>query len=108
MNLVLNLYVALLFVLLTPGVLLTLPKGGKKLTVALVHGLVFAAVYYFTYKIVWRFSVTLDGFQGAVASAAKNAAKPLAKPMPKPAPKPVAKPMPKAMPKMPPAPPKKR
>ena len=108
MNLVVNLYVVLLFVLLTPGVLLTLPKGGKKLTVAAVHGLIFAVVYYFTYKMVWRLSVSFDGFQGAVAAAATNAAKPLAKPMQKPAPKPAAKPAPKPMQKMPPAPPKKR
>ena len=52
MNLVLPLYTALLFVVLTPGILLTLPKGGSKLTVAAVHGLVFAVVLYFTANIV--------------------------------------------------------
>jgi len=83
MNLVVSLYVALLFVLLTPGILLTLPKGGKKLTVAIVHGLVFAAVYHFTHKMVWRLSVSMDGFrdgdvtkaptQAGYAAAAANA-----------------------------------
>ena len=69
MNLVVSLYVALLFVLLTPGILLTLPKGGKKLTVAVVHGLVFAVVYHFTNKMVWRLSVSMDGFAGDAAPA---------------------------------------
>ena len=57
-----SIYVALLFVVLTPGVLLTLPKRGNKLTVALVHGLVFAAVYYLTHKMVSRATMQLDGF----------------------------------------------
>jgi hypothetical protein len=63
MNLVVTLYVAVLFMVLTPGVLLTLPKGGSKLVVAAVHGLVFAVVYHFTHKAVWRASLSLDGFQ---------------------------------------------
>jgi len=62
MNLYLSLYIALLFVLLTPGVLLTLPPGGSKLTVAVVHGLVFAVVYHLTYKPVWRACAAMDGF----------------------------------------------
>ena len=44
-------FVALLFAALTPGVLLRLPPGGSKLTVALTHGVVFALVYHFTHKI---------------------------------------------------------
>ena len=39
-------FVVALFVALTPGVLLRLPPGGSKLTVALVHGVVFAVVLY--------------------------------------------------------------
>jgi len=62
MNLVLPLYTALLFVLLTPGILLTLPKGGSKLTVAAVHGLVFAVVFYFTAKIVVDLTGGAEGF----------------------------------------------
>lgn len=45
MNLVLFLLLAALFVALTPGVLLSLPKGGKRLTVAIVHGLLFALIW---------------------------------------------------------------
>jgi hypothetical protein len=62
MNLVLILYTALLFVALTPGVLLTLPKGGSKLTVASVHGIVFMVVYAFTAKIVVNLSLQMEGF----------------------------------------------
>ncbi len=58
-----TLYLAALFVALTPGVLLTLPKGGNKMTVAVVHGLVFAVVWYFTHRMVWRYSMQLSGFQ---------------------------------------------
>lgn len=62
MNVIVTLYVALLFVALAPGVLLTLPKGGKKLVVAAVHGLVFAIVYQFTIKMVLQYSMSVDGF----------------------------------------------
>ena len=62
MNLIVTLFTALLFVVLTPGVLLTLPKGGAKLTVAVVHGLVFAVVYYFTAKIVVDLTGEAEGF----------------------------------------------
>jgi len=60
MNLFVMLYVAALFVALTPGILLTLPKGGAKLTVAVVHGLVFAVVYHFTHKMV--LGMSYEGF----------------------------------------------
>lgn len=46
------LYLALLFVALTPGILLSLPPGGSKLVVAATHGAVFAAVYLVTHKAV--------------------------------------------------------
>jgi len=59
MNLYMCLYLALLFVLLTPGVLLTLPPGGSKLTVAVVHGLVFVLVYHFTHRAVARATVNM-------------------------------------------------
>jgi hypothetical protein len=54
MNIYCSLYLLLLFVLLTPGVLLRIPPGGSKLTVAVVHGLVLAVVYHFTHKAVWN------------------------------------------------------
>ena len=40
-------YLGLLFFVLTPGVLLTLPSGGSKLIVAATHAVVFVAAWYF-------------------------------------------------------------
>lgn len=54
MNVAMSLYLVLLFVALTPGVLAHLPSGGSKLVVAATHGVLFAAVYYFTHKVVWN------------------------------------------------------
>lgn len=47
-------FVVVLFAALTPGVLLRLPPGGSKLTVALTHGVVFALVLHFTKGFVGR------------------------------------------------------
>ena len=52
MCLVMFLYTALLFFLLTPGILLTLPPKGKKMTVAVVHALVFGLVFSLTHNMV--------------------------------------------------------
>ena len=54
MSLLVLLYIAILFFVLTPGILLTVPRKGSKYVVAAVHSLVFALVYYFTHKLVWR------------------------------------------------------
>jgi hypothetical protein len=48
------LYLFILFVALTPGVLLTLPTGGAKITVAVVHALVFGVVWTLTSRPVLR------------------------------------------------------
>jgi hypothetical protein len=61
MQMVSFLYSALLFFLLTPGILVTLPKGGSKTVVAATHALVFAVVCYLTHKRVVRFFA--EGFQ---------------------------------------------
>jgi hypothetical protein len=61
MKLALLAYLAVLFVLLTPGVLLRLPVGSK-LAVAAAHGLVFALVWHFTQRYVLR---ATEGFQDA-------------------------------------------
>jgi hypothetical protein len=52
-------FVAVLFFVLTPGVLLRLPPGGSKLVVAATHAVVFALVYHFTHKLVWRATQSL-------------------------------------------------
>jgi len=50
-----SLYAAILFYLLTPGILLSLPAGGSKVTVALTHAAVFGLVWYITHKYVYHF-----------------------------------------------------
>jgi hypothetical protein len=68
MNFLMLAYVALLFVLLTPGVLLRLPSKGTLLTVAIVHGIVFALVFHFTHRHVYRLTSN-EGFEGDAAKA---------------------------------------
>ena len=73
-------YAALLFVVLTPGVLLRLPSNGSKMTVALTHGAIFGVVWYFTNKMVSRASY--EGFQD-VKAAPKATSKATSKATPK-------------------------
>jgi hypothetical protein len=61
MSLLVSLYAAVLFFLLTPAILLRLPKNGNKFTVAGVHALVFALIFHFTHKLVWRLGARLEG-----------------------------------------------
>ena len=62
MSLVLAVYVAVLFFVLVPGILLSLPKGGSKLVVAAVHALVFGVVFYLTCRPIARLGARLEGF----------------------------------------------
>jgi hypothetical protein len=64
-----SLYMAVLFFLLVPGVLVTLPPGGKKMTVAFTHAVVFALVYYLTHKAVYRMVAPYEAFQDEKAAA---------------------------------------
>ena len=75
MNTFMFAYAALLFIVLTPGVLLRLPMNGSKMTVALTHGLVFAVVWHFTHKMVWRASY--EGFQAAPITPGSMATPPV-------------------------------
>lgn len=60
-----SVFTALLFIALTPGVLLTLPsKTSSKIVVAVVHGLIFALIYHFTHKAVWEVLHKYEGFAG--------------------------------------------
>lgn len=54
-----TLFVALLFFVLTPGVLIVLPPNmigtpNALYIVAATHALVFAVIYYLTKRIIWR------------------------------------------------------
>jgi len=51
-----SLFVAVLFYVLTPGILLSLPSDTEsKQTIAMVHALVFALVFHLTHKTVWNY-----------------------------------------------------
>jgi len=63
MHLMMTLFVAALFYVLTPGILLTLPKGGSKMMVAATHALIFAVVFGLVHKSVWHFLYP-EGFVG--------------------------------------------
>ena len=68
MHALMFLFTALLFFLLTPGILLSLPPGGSKKVVAAVHAIVFALIWTFTHKLVWEWGIsngliTKDGFR---------------------------------------------
>jgi hypothetical protein len=54
-----SLFLAVLFYALVPGVLVTLPRGGSKVTVAATHAVIFALVYHFSHKMVYRY---LNGY----------------------------------------------
>jgi hypothetical protein len=57
-------FTALLFVVLTPGILLTLPsKASGKIVIALVHGLIFALIYHLTHKAVRAWTRKYEGFK---------------------------------------------
>jgi hypothetical protein len=45
---------AILFFLLSPGILLSLPPKGSKMTVAAVHSIVYAIIFYFTSGMIWK------------------------------------------------------
>lgn len=54
-SIVTSVFAALLFVALTPGVLLRLPPKGSKWTVLIVHALVFFVIYYLTHGLIYRY-----------------------------------------------------
>jgi hypothetical protein len=65
MNIFVTLYSAILFFILTPAVFLRLPPNGSKYTVAAVHAIVFALIFHFTHKMVWRMSMGMEGLTDA-------------------------------------------
>lgn len=56
-----TLYAAVLFFVLSPNVLLRLPRKGGKFLVAGVHALAFALIFHFTHNLVWRMTSNLEG-----------------------------------------------
>jgi len=56
-----SVFVAVLFFVLSPGVLLSLPKRGSLMMKAAVHAVVFAVVLYFTEDTVSNYILTMGG-----------------------------------------------
>ena len=49
-----SIFTIILFVLLVPGILFKIPANGSAITVAFIHGIIFAFLYYFSHKIVLK------------------------------------------------------
>jgi hypothetical protein len=64
------LYPVILFILLSPNILLRLPPGGDKFTVVLVHALVFGLVLHFTSSMTSGYGMFGGGFGGGGAPIA--------------------------------------
>ena len=70
-------FTALLFFVLTPGILLSLPPKGSKIVVAATHAIVFAVVYSLTHKLVY--SYLYEGFVPTTKKKPVTAQKTVAK-----------------------------
>ena len=66
-NMIMTVFVFVLFVVLTPGVLLTLPPNSSNIVVALVHGLVFAVVFLLTHNYLMTLVDDKDTTKSATA-----------------------------------------
>jgi hypothetical protein len=62
MNWAVTIYSAILFFILTPNILVRLPPKSSKFVVAATHAVIFALVFHFTCKIVWK--ATSNMFEG--------------------------------------------
>jgi hypothetical protein len=71
-SIIVALFSALLFFVLTPGVFLRLPKNGSKFAVAGVHALVFAIIFHFTHRSVYKMFRRLEGFQEPIQTNKKE------------------------------------
>lgn len=62
MNWAVTIYSAILFFILTPNILVRLPPKSSKFVVAATHAVIFALIFHFTCKIVWK--ATSNMFEG--------------------------------------------
>jgi hypothetical protein len=62
-HLLMTAFTALLFVVLTPGIVATLPPKAPTIVVAVTHGVIFALIYCVTYNAVLDFTKKFEGFQ---------------------------------------------
>ena len=67
MNVLMFVYVFILFFVLTPRVLVSLPPKGSKMVVAATHALVFSLLFCTTYKMVLKFTNgTVEGMNNKI------------------------------------------
>jgi hypothetical protein len=71
-----TLAVAVLFFVLTPGVLLSLPRGGSKYVVAAVHAVVFGLVFHLIHKSLMKFGQQYERFEDAPLACTPPGQKP--------------------------------
>jgi len=62
------LFVAFLFFILTPGIVLTLPPKGSKTIIAITHAIVFAIIWTLIHKSIWNWGVN----NGWISSGPRN------------------------------------
>lgn len=79
MNVISFLYVFVLFFILSPGIVVTLPPKSSKMIVAIVHGLIFTLILALTYSYVAHFSFKVFEGLKAKPSAVDMKAKPVLK-----------------------------
>ena len=72
MNFFLTIYTAFLFIILSPGVLFTLPRKSKKKIVFATHGVIFALIFHFTHNIVLRITNKFEGFTSEDSAVLKD------------------------------------
>lgn len=70
------LYTVLLFVLLTPAILVRLPPKGNKWTVAIVHGLIFSIILHLSHRFVLGLTLNIEGARGNRVDANTGAVSP--------------------------------
>ena len=81
------LFIATLFFVLTPGVLLSLPPNSTKYVVAATHAVVFALVYHFTHKLALQYTEGFSAYNMPMRMAMPTMM-PMAMPMASMAPRP--------------------
>jgi hypothetical protein len=62
---------AVLFVLLTPGLLLRIPSKGSLLTASIVHAVVFAILFYVIVKLVYQRWSNVESFSNNLCGRTK-------------------------------------
>jgi DMSO reductase anchor subunit len=62
MNFIVAIYSAILFFILSPGILLCLPsRSSSKYTIAIIHAIIFGIIIYFTQMLVWQMTTVVEG-----------------------------------------------